>query len=137
MPDNALVAELKALGLPPDDFAVFGSGPLMARGLIESHDLDIIARGAAWQRARQLGRETAGTHAGRKVELAGGRIEVFDAWGPGAWDPDALIDGADVIDGVRYARLAEVLKWKKMMRRPKDTEHIRLAEAYLAAHPEK
>jgi len=130
--DNQLIVKLSALGLPPDDFAVFGSGPMMAHGLLsEAHDLDIAARGRAWDMARALGPVGKGTHGGNKVELAGGLIEIFDAWGPGGWDVDELIDTAEVIDGIRFVTLENVLKWKKMMNRPKDIEHIRLIEAYL------
>ncbi len=129
--DQPLIKKLLVLNLPPDDFAVFGSGPMMAHGLKEAHDLDIIARGTAWSLAQALGQQKKGTYGGDKVELAGGQIEVFNAWGPGEWDPDELIDTAEVIAGIRFVTLENVLKWKKMMNRPKDAEHIRLIEAYL------
>lgn len=131
--DQPLIGRLLALGLPPGDFAVFGSGPMMARGLTTSHDLDVIARGAAWERAAALGLGQKGIYGGDKIELAEGLIEVFDAWGPGEWDTDELIDTADVIGGVRYVTLENVLRWKRLMNRPKDAGHIRLIEAYLAA----
>ncbi len=55
-PGNDLFGELRTLGLPTRDYAVFGSGPLAVRGLIrEIRDLDLVARGAAWERAKKLG----------------------------------------------------------------------------------
>lgn len=39
---------LKSLKLPPKDYAIFGSGPLLQRGIRTlTNDLDIIARGDA------------------------------------------------------------------------------------------
>jgi hypothetical protein len=44
---------LRALDLPTTGYAVFGSGPLAVCGLIEEvHDLDVVARGAAWELSR-------------------------------------------------------------------------------------
>jgi hypothetical protein len=129
--NNPLIAKLLKLELPSDDFAVFGSGPMMAHGLKESRDLDLIARGAAWEKALVLG-ELAKTPKGDdKVTI--GDIEIFSAWGPGQWDIDALIDGAEIIGGIRFVRLEEVLKWKRLMGRPKDAGHIALIEEHLAS----
>ena len=53
---NLLLAELKNLRLACGDYAVFGSGPLLVRGIIpESNDLDVICRGEAWERVKQIG----------------------------------------------------------------------------------
>ena len=46
---------LRSLDLPMGDFAVFGSGPLIVRGIIEAaNDLDVVSRGRAWERALVL-----------------------------------------------------------------------------------
>jgi|GEM_PF-1887196 len=69
----------------------------------------------------------------RRLLLAGGDIEIFDRWFPGAgWNIDDLIDGADVVSGIRFVALQEVLAWKRAMKREKDSEHIRLIEAHLS-----
>jgi hypothetical protein len=126
--DHPLIKQLLAIGLPPEDFVVFGSGPMLARGIKESRDLDVLARGAAWTKASAGGTsEAAG--GGRKAVI--GDIEIFNDWGPGEWHVDELIDGADVIEGIRFATLENVLKWKRLVGRPKDREHISLIEAYL------
>lgn len=128
MKDHPLIKQLLALGLPPEDFAVFGSGPMLARGIKESHDLDLLARRAAWEKAA-VGGTVDAAYGGRKAVI--GDIEIFNGWGPGEWDIDGLIDGADVIDGIRFVTLQNVLKWKRSVGRPKDREHISLIEAYL------
>jgi hypothetical protein len=131
---HRLITKLVALGLPPDDYAVFGSGPLLAHGLpVDAHDLDIVARGPAWRQAVRLGRPVpAPSGSGLMVELAGGELQVFDAWTSPEWDVGTLIDEADVIDGIRFVPLPVVLAWKRQSRRAKDAEHIMLIEEHLA-----
>lgn len=125
---NPLFRRLLQLGLPPADYAVFGSGPLLAHGLKRDvHDLDVIARGPAWDAARRAGTVTAAPSGnGEMVEIDGGRIQIFDAWMSPAWNVDALIDGADVIAGVRFVALADVLRSKQASRRAKDVADIEL-----------
>jgi len=129
LPDHELFRELLALGLPPEDFCVFGSGPLWIRGIREGHDLDVLARGAAWAKAKTLGEVRDGKIAGQTVRI--GDIELFDAWGPGAWDVDAVIDGADTVGGVRFASLDNVIDWKRRMGRPKDLADLEAIGRYL------
>jgi hypothetical protein len=42
-----------------------------------------------------------------------------------------IIDKAEIIDGLTFVRLEEVLKWKKMMNREKDKKDIEIIENYL------
>ena len=50
------LVELIDLDLPRSDFALFGSGPLLLRGWIDDvGDLDVFARGAAWDKAARRG----------------------------------------------------------------------------------
>ena len=47
-----LFDSLRSLGLPGGEYVVFGSGPLIVRGIIDAaNDLDVVCRGAAWERA--------------------------------------------------------------------------------------
>ncbi len=42
--------------MPAGDWALHGSAPMLAHGLLsEIHDIDIVARGAAWEAAGRLG----------------------------------------------------------------------------------
>jgi len=76
-----IFGKLRALGLPAGDYAVFGSGPLAIRGLIEgARDLDVVARGTAWERARRLGTVREAPGGDPVVRLEGGVIEVFGGW---------------------------------------------------------
>ena len=47
------------------------------------------------------------------VWLEGGAIEVYGGWL--GWDLDALIDNAEIIDGLPFARLKDVLAFKRSL----------------------
>ncbi len=132
IPSSPLFSVLRKLDLPAKNYVVFGSGPLWVRGLRESHDLDILARGSAWERAKQVGQ--LGTVVGSDrpvVRIPGMAIEIFDTWYPGAWDEQGIIDRAEMIDGLPFASLADVQAWKKRMGRPKDLADLRLLAEYV------
>ena len=86
---------LGELALIRDDFVIFGSGPMLAHGIREDiADLDIVARGKAWKRARELG--------GAEMDLVrvtkgGIEIEIGSEWySPLLWAADELIDSESV-----------------------------------------
>ncbi len=127
---TSFFGKLRELNLPTADFAVFGSGPLAVRGLIEEvHDLDVVARGVAWEQAKGLGQVRTAPEGDPVVWLEGGAIEVFGGWL--GWDIDVLIDNAEIIEGLPFARLEDVLAFKLSCGRPKDVAHARLIEGHL------
>ena len=129
--DHPLLRRLISLGLDDRDFAIFGSGPMLARGLRRDvGDLDVVARGAAWKHACAIGEPRVGPVSGdRAMHFWGGRIEVYARWIAPLLDTDELIDGADVIEGLRFVRLEHVLAYKRALGRPKDLADIRVLEA--------
>lgn len=122
---------LTALALPAADYAVHGSGVLLAHGLIaESHDLDLVARGPAWRAACAM--EPPKRHiTDLCVQL--GDVEVFDGWM--GQDLDALIGGAELVGGMRCVKLEHVLAFKERLRRPKDAHHIAIIRTHLGLEP--
>jgi hypothetical protein len=132
---NPLIRCLIAFDWDRDDFVIFGSAPLLAHGLRRSiRDLDVVARGAAWRRASELGVPAVGTISGDPVvHLCGDRIQVAQEWIAKAWNTDDLIDRAEIIQGLRFARLADVLAYKQMLMRPKDIPDIQALTQLLGA----
>ena len=129
---EALLQKLKDLGLPPDDYAIFGSGPMVAHGLKEfDHDIDVIARGPAWEKAMTLGTVIQAPMRDHVVRLFDNKIEIFDGWKPGEWDKDELIDSAEIFDGIRYVQLEKCLEHKKRLLRNKDLKDIKLIEEHI------
>ncbi|MFC3982480.1 hypothetical protein [Streptosporangium jomthongense] len=120
-----LFATLTGLGLPHGSYVICGSAALYVRGLRERiTDLDVLATGPAWQIATTLGtpRPAPSGH-GLSVHHPHAAIEFVDRWTPG-WPTDRLIGTADVIDGLPFMRLGDVLAWKEAARRPRDLADI-------------
>jgi hypothetical protein len=132
--DNKLIRELISMHLDTDHFVIFGSAPLLAYGLrTKVRDLDVVARGKVMRWAQDAGVLGVGTHSGDPVwQLKDGHIQFSAGWITNGWDTDDLIDNADVIDGLRFARLPDVLQYKKELHRPKDLADIYAIQAYLA-----
>jgi hypothetical protein len=122
------VRDLLSLHLNVDDFAFIGSAPLLARSWIEdSGDVDVVARASAWTAATELGEVTRIPDSEvRKVSLFDGKVEILDGWFPEYWSADEMIDGADIIYGLRFVRLEVIVKAKQLLSRPKDLRHLRI-----------
>lgn len=137
LPDHPLFRSLKELKLPAKDYVVFGSGPLWVRGIRPGKDLDLLARGKAWKKVKKIGTLESGDGCSHIIHFAHGRIEVFDQWCTKHCDVDEIIERADIVDGIRFARLEDVLCEKEEMGRVKDKKDIKLVEKYLKEHPEE
>lgn len=112
--------------LPLGDYAIYGSGPLIVRGVIEAaNDLDIVSRGPAWDRACDLGQLTVlEEHGVEVVSFLDGAITVGRSWAYGDIDIGDLIDTAQLIEGLPFARLEYVIVYKEAAARPKDLRHL-------------
>jgi hypothetical protein len=128
--ENRLIRRLamlvSELDLDVRDFVIFGSGPLLAHGLrIGIHDLDVVARGPAWQRVLEHGCPGTGSVNGAPMALFwNGLIQFSQGWISADWDADDLIDRAQTIQGWPFAPLADVLAYKEILLRPKDYPDI-------------
>ena len=125
---------LRSLDLPIGDYAVFGSGPLIVRGIIQAtNDLDVISRGDAWERALGLGELVSLPDGNRIVSCFDGAVTVGRSWAYGDFDIGELIDTAEVIDGIPFVRLEHVVRYKEIAGRRKDVAHLALLEAHQGA----
>lgn len=112
--------QLLALNLPTDQYAVFGSGPLAVRGWRENDDIDIVVSQKLWQ---ELIKQYSPTS---PISIKLDKIEIFNDWRPWFDSTEELIGSAELIDGIRYVNLDNVLKWKQAMGREKDLKDIKL-----------
>src|SRR6266498_530907 len=125
------------LDLDTRDFVIFGSGPLFAHGLRQRiSDLDVVARGTVWRRVSEHGLPATGTINGAPLALFwDGKVQFSRGWISDDWDADTLIDSAEIIHGMPFARLGDVLAYKQTLRRPKDLQDIEDIEAMLRSRP--
>lgn len=127
---SELFDHVRSLALPEGDYAIFGSAPLLVRGLIEeSGDLDVLVRGPAWTAAVAGGRLVHLEEYGVDIVDAGGGVTLGRTWGIGQFDVDHLIDTAETIDGLPFVRLEHVVAYKRIADRPKDRRHLRALKA--------
>jgi hypothetical protein len=133
-----IFAAVRALTLPRDQYAVFGSGPMTARGLRDSKDVDLLVTPELFEALKACGwQATVVTIEGRPRErLSHGLCEAYKALWAGGKDHDvaALISRADDIRGVRFVRLSDLLELKRAMGRDKDLRDARIIERYLQQH---
>jgi len=119
------IDELKALALPSDQYAVFGSGPLAVRNIRRNNDIDIIVTPALWD---DLSKKHE-VKDGRSISL--GHVEIWKDQLPYFEDVVRLIEDADIFDGIRYVKLMHLIEWKSMRNDPKDIEDIHRIKVYM------
>lgn len=126
-----LLRELLEVGLPEGNFALFGSGPLMVRGWIkDAGDLDVIARGTAWDYAKRIGQLSRLDQYGIDLVSIGEHITIGTAWGIGDFSVGTLIDEAEMIDGIPCVQLKHIITYKRLADRPKDRVHLAAIEEH-------
>jgi hypothetical protein len=129
-----IFAEVNALGLPLGQYVVFGAGPLAAHGIRETNDVDLFVTPMLYQLLKADGwEEKELNNPPGGVCLFRGIYEADDTWRYGDYDPtpEAVISMADVMQGVPFAPLIEVSKWKRAFGRPKDAADVGLIERHL------
>ncbi len=124
---------MKRLNLPEGKYALFGSVPLTAHEIRETHDIDIIVVPDVYARLKREGWEELQLPRGSKV-LRKDCFEIADEWRFNSFDKEVakLIREAENIDGVRVVKLEDVLEWKKAFGREKDLKDAKLIEDELS-----
>ena len=126
----SLFDQLRQLNLPSRGYAVFGSGPLVIRGIIPlTHDLDVICQQEVWDIVSQIGSvEYLSEYDVSIVAMADGALTFGTKWGIGDFDIDALIATAEIIDDLPFVRVEHVVAYKKIRSSDKDLAHLAAAE---------
>lgn len=128
--------EVKRLGLPLGEYVVFGSGPLAARGIRDSDDIDLFVTSRLYEQLKAEGwPEQPWPEGGGR--LVNGDVEADDTWNYGDYrpTPEEVIARAELINGVPFAPLTEVLAWKRAFGRDKDLHDIELIQDFMSNRP--
>ena len=132
-----VIDEVKKLGLPPKKYVVVGSGIIAARGIKETHDVDIVVTADIFKefKAKEGWDQIPWSHddhAGQ-VFLRKGHFELYLDVNCGNFWPttEELIARADIIDGVPFAGFKDTVAFKKAYGRDKDAKDIELIQDYL------
>jgi len=126
---NRLLAELKELQLLIGEFALCGSAPMAARGLRDSHDLDIVVSENFYQILKQkYSEEKYQTTLG---PLKINNLEISCTWLNDLDEAKKIIAEAEIINNWPFAPLKYVIAYKQMLNRQKDLDDLKLIEEYL------
>jgi hypothetical protein len=133
MDNQTLFLKVRALNLPLGKYALFGSAPLGVRNLRDCHDIDIIMTEDTWNEYQNKTGWTTRTRPSGDNYLEWEDIELCKNWWPGTWNIQQLIDNAEIIDGLPFVRLEDVIRWKRSRGREKDSKDIVIIENFLKA----
>lgn len=133
---------VKKLNFPIGQYIVVG-GAMEAYGIRKVNDVDIIATEElfedlikqGWQpkacRPGDVGRD------GKKRKLRKDDVSIISEY---SWldayfaKTEDLIANSDMIEGIPFVKLEELLKWKEVCRREKDIADIKLIQDYFLKH---
>ena len=131
MQKEEIISNVKTLNLPPNSYIVFGSCPLAIAGLRKAKDIDLLVSRKVFEKLKRDGWQEMRKSPNDKP-LVLGVFEAHKNWNFSSYSPTLkhLLASATVIDGIPFASLEEVKKWKKASGRPKDLADIELINKY-------
>src|SRR3989344_669354 len=136
---GTIFERVKRLNFPIGKYVVAG-GAMEAHGIRKAKDVDLIVTKELFDdllkqgwapkpcRPNDIGKD------GTKRKLRKDDVSIISEY---SWldkyfaKTEDLIASADIIQGIPFVSLDELLKWKKASRREKDLEDIELIEDYL------
>jgi hypothetical protein len=129
-----VVAMVKELSFPKGSYVVFGAAPMAVADLREANDIDFLVTPQLLEALKKQ-KGWHQVHKGPKDEpYENGIYEVHANWDFSTYAPtlEQLLKTATIIDGIPFASLEEVRKWKLAWGRPKDMKDVELIDAYLS-----
>jgi len=127
--------EVKSLNFPLGGYLVLGSGPMAARGIRGYKDIDILVTQKLYDKLVEQGWKAVEINGvNEKFEvLKNGKFEIDKKINCGNYNPDieTLIKNAEIINGVPFLPLNELIKFKTALGREKDFQDIKLIKEYL------
>ncbi len=132
MTKKEVISKVKSLNLPKNSYVGFGSGPLAAAGIRDANDIDLLVSKEIYEKFKK---------SGWKILYKGPKdtplvFDVFEAhknWNFSEYKPTLqdLLNNAIEVDGVTFASIADVRKWKVASGRPKHMNDVGLIDSYI------
>ena len=118
---------LKELNIPKEDCVIYGSAPMVLRGLKEkNNDLDVLVKDSLWEK---LSVKYPNNINGDYIDINGVSFTHTDMNFLGSLDE--VIKKSDVIDGYHILSLAETKRWKEKVGSEKHLKDAKVIEEYL------
>jgi hypothetical protein len=124
--------EVKQLNFPIDQYLVVGGGAMMARGIKETFDIDLVALPELFKKCQEMGWKEHLRPNG-EPGFENGIFEIYLDVNCDKFNPtfSELYERAEIINGVPFCSLSDVIKFKQVYNREKDIKDIKLVEEYL------
>lgn len=118
---------LKELNIPKDDFVIYGSAPMVLRGLKEkNNDLDVLVRDSLWDK---LCIKYPDNVNGDYIDINGVSFTRTSKGFLG--DIDEAICKSDVIDGYNILSILETKNWKEKVGGERHLADVKIIDEYL------
>lgn len=128
--------EIRKLNFTFGQYVVVGSGPMVARGIKEARDIDIVVIPELFEKCKREGWEqTLWTYPEKlgQIYLRKGFVELYLDVNCSDFNPTTqeLIKRAEIIDSIPFITLEDMLKFKKSYNKEKHQQDIEATEKYL------
>jgi len=132
MTGSEIISKVKELNLPKGSYVVFGSCPLAVAKIREAEDIDMLVSREIFQDLRAKGWKEVNKGKDDKP-LTYDCFEAHDNWNFSSYNPTLkdLLQNAIEVEGVPFASLREVLKWKQFSGREKDLKDVEFIQKHL------
>ena len=113
MKKEEIISKVKKLNLPENSYVVFGSCSLTIAGLRDANDIDLLVSKTIFEKLKANGWRQIVKSSSEKP-LVWDVFEARDNWDFSSYIPtlEQLITSATIVDGIPFASLEEVRKWK-------------------------
>jgi len=119
--------KLKELNIEKDDFVIYGSAPMVLRGLKEkNHDLDILVKDNLWNKLKLMYPNNVN---GDYIDIDCLSFTHTDKDFLG--DMDTALKNSDIIDGFHVLTLYQTKIWKEKVGTEKHLKDAKVIEEYL------
>jgi len=121
------IDKLEALNIPKNDCVIYGSAPLVLRGLKgKNEDLDVLVKEDLWNKLKV---DYPNNINGDYIDIDG---VSFAHRSSDFFEPmDNIKKKSDIIDGYHIMNLEETVKWKEKTGKEKHLEDANLIKNYL------
>lgn len=128
-----IIRQVQSLNFTKGSYIVFGSCPMALAGIRDSRDIDFLVSKELFDELKISGWKQIEKSLNDKP-LVMGDFEAHVNWAFSSYKPtlEHLLKTANFVEGVPFATLDEVLKWKMASRRSKDKVDIKLINEYLS-----
>ena len=135
MTKKNVLDKIKPLKLPKGSYIIYGATPFAIYGIRDVNDVDILVSEELYEKLKKEGWKKI-SKGPRDEPVTYDIFEAHTTWEFSPYAPtlSELLTRAVEVEGIAFASLEDVRKWKKASGRPKDIMDLKLIDDYLLDH---